>query len=136
MPPIRTPETEHTFLSAKASTGAGTALNVKDYRFLTVFVATDGSGAANLTLKCQGSVSETAPTWASAQSTTNRWDYIALTDLEDEAKVDGDTGFAVAGADDYRIFKIKTDGLVWINFNVTARAAGSVSVFGRPFTNL
>lgn len=135
MPGIRTPKGTHTFFNAKAATGAGTAMRVSDFNHITVFIATDGGGDANLTVKCQGSVEEDAPTWASAQSVTNMWDFIAMTDLEDLSQTDGDTGFVVAGADDYHIYNVNVEGLNWLNFRVTARAEGEVTVIGRQFTN-
>lgn len=125
----------HTFLSAQASTGVGKALNVSDYRHIIVFIATDGGSDAALTVKCQGSISETAPTWGSAQSVTNMWDFVGMYDYEDATLTDGDTGFVVATADDYRMFMINVDGLKWVNFRVTARTEGEVTVIGRPFTN-
>lgn len=132
---IRTPKGTHTFLNAAGATGAGTAMRVSDYNHVTVFIATDGGGDANLTVKCQGSIEEDAPTWASAQSVTNMWDFIHMSDLEDQASTDGDDGFVVAGADDYRIYNVDVEGLNWLNFRVTARAAGEVTVVGRQFTN-
>lgn len=122
---------EHTFLDAKAATGAGAALNVSNYRHIVLSVATASSG--NLTAKVQGSVAKDEPTWGSAQSATNHWDYIQLKDLEDAATIDGDTGFAVTGTDDVRLFEVNTNGLRWLNINVTARSAGSITVKGTTF---
>ena len=51
-----------------------------------------------------------------------------MVDLEDGAPVDGDTGFVVTGTDDFRQFEININSLDYINFSVTARSAGSVTV--------
>lgn len=131
--PARFVTAEHTFFDAKGATGAGTALNVKDFKHIVVTVATDGGSDAAMTMKCQGAISDTAPTWASAASVTNMWDYIHMYDLQNATGVDGDTGFVVATADDYRIFMVNVDALTWVNFRVTARTQGEVTVKGRGY---
>lgn len=127
---MREVSSEHVFFDAKAATGAGLAMNVREYRHIVVSIATDGGGTAALTCKCQGSIQPTAPTWANAQSVTNHYDFIAMYDYQDGSITVGDTGFVVATADDYRLFIVNVDGLEWINFRVTARTAGSVTVKG------
>jgi hypothetical protein len=127
---------ELTILSAAAATGAGTAMKVSGFRHVIVSIATDGGGDADLTVKCQGSIQETAPTWTDAQSVTNHYDFIAMADYEDATFLDGDTGFVVAAADDYRLFMVNVDGLQWLNFRVTARAEGEVTVKARAFSNI
>jgi len=122
---------EHTFLSAKATTGAGTALDVSNYRHIVLAVATAGN--ANLTAKVQGSVSKDEPTWGSAQSVTNHWDYIQIKDLEDASALDGDVGIALTGSDDVRLFEVNVNGLRWVNLVVTAHSAGSITVKGTTF---
>lgn len=126
---------EHTFLNAKAATGAGSVLDVSEFRNVIVTIATDGGSDAALTVKCAGAISETAPTFTSAQSVTNMFDYIFMWDYENATGVDGDTGFSVATADDYRVFMVNTEGLKWLNFVVTARTEGEVTVKARLFDN-
>ena len=126
---------EHIFLSAQATTGVGNVLNVSDYRHILVSVATDGGSDAAMTVKCQGSIAELAPTWSSATSVTNMWEFVGMYDMNDATLTAGDTGFVVATADDYKIFMVNVDGLKWVNFRVTARTEGEVTVLGRPFTN-
>jgi hypothetical protein len=119
-----------TLLAARASTGADVATGspVNDYRHLKVSFATDGGGTAALTVKFRGSISETAPDFTAAQSVTNMWDNIEVIDLQNGSAIDGDTGVAVASADDYRLFAVNTDGLKHFAAVVTARTAGSVTV--------
>lgn len=118
----------YTILNAKATTGAGTAVNVQDYGHLVIWLATDGGGDAALTVKIQGSISVDEPNWDSAQSVTNEWDYLDVKDLQDDASIDGDTGIAVATADDYRLLKVNNDGgLKWLNVVVTARSEGEIT---------
>jgi len=133
----RTTTPEHTFLDDVSATGAGTQMNVADFRHVTLWFATDGGSNADLTVKVQGSISNTAPTWGSAQSVTNQWDYVAMYDLNDPGTiVTGDTGFVVSVADDYKNYIVNADGFKWINVVVTARTDGEVTVKGVGFNNL
>jgi|14_taG_2_1085336.scaffolds.fasta_scaffold01023_2 hypothetical protein len=124
----------HTILSAAAATGQGTAFNVEGYRHIVLYFATDGGSDAALTAKVQGSHMVEEPTWSS-QSVANQWDYIQCVDLEDGSGVDGDDGFVVATADDYRIFEVNTNALSWINIDVTARTEGELTVTVRAFND-
>lgn len=122
---------EMPMLTAKDATGSGNAILVED--FIHIILAIHTASSANLTVKVQGSTQDEQPTWGSAQSPTNKWDYIQLKDLEDAAAIDGDTGFAVAGTDDNRLFEVNVNGLKWLNLIVTARAAGSVTATAKGF---
>lgn len=126
---------EYTILSAQAATGVGKVIDVSDFTHAIISVATDGGGTANLTCKFQGAVNGTAPDFSAAQSVTNMWDFIQVKDLEDGSSVDGDVGFAVAGADDYRQFEYNFNGLKYITARVTAYSAGSVTVKVMLFNN-
>lgn len=128
-------EKEVTILDAQAEVGAriNTGFNVNNYRHIKVSVATDGGGDANFTLKFAGAISDGAtanagPDFTAAQSVTNMYDFLEVIDLEDGTAIDGDTGFAKVGADDYRIFTINVDGIKWFNARLTARSAGEVTV--------
>lgn len=126
-----------TVLDDKGATGVDlvSGINVEDYRNAVLSFATDGGGDAALTVKFVGSIQDTAPTWTTAASVTNMWDYIEVIDLEDGSAIDGDTGVAVASADDYRMVEMNVNGLKWINAIVTARTAGEVTVKAKIFTN-
>ena len=91
----RLPIPEKTILDAKAATGVGNNINVQDFQHCIFSFATDGGADAALTVKFQGSTSDTAPDFSSAQSVTNMWDFIQVIDLEDGSAIDGDTGVAV-----------------------------------------
>lgn len=120
-------------LDAKAATGIGNVINVEDFRHLVL--AIDTASSANMTIKLQGSIQDTQPTFTSAQSATNQWDYIQVKDLEDGSTIDGDTGLVLAGTDDHRIFEINVNGLKWITLNITARSAGSATAIVKGFNN-
>lgn len=130
---MRTPEYSRTLLNAQAATGSSSAILVADYQHICLEVGTASS--ANLTIKVQGSISDDAPTFSSAQSVSNHWDYVEIVDLEDGTSIDGDTGFSVTGTDDFRLFEVNTNNLKWLAVTVTARSAGSVTVKLRPANN-
>lgn len=116
-------------LTAKAATGTGESINVEDFTNIVLAFSSDTS--ANGTVKFQGSVSDSAPTFSSAQSTANHWDYVQTKDLEDGSTIDGDTGIALAGTDDVRLVEVNTNLLKWITATVTARSAGSFTVVAK-----
>ena len=122
---------EANILNGATSATTGTIQQVQDYRHLVLALTT--SGSANFTVKIQGSIQEDAPDFSAAQSTTNRWDYVQIKDLEDGSSVDGDAGVAAAGTDDHRLFEVNTNGLRWLNATITAYSAGAITVTVKPF---
>lgn len=118
-------------LDAKAATGIGKTIDVRDFRNCVVKIGTATS--ANLTVQAQGAVAsaatpDTPPDFSSTQTVSNHWDFVQMVDLQDASPVNGDVGFVVAGTDDFRQFEININSLDYLNFNVTARSAGSVTV--------
>ena len=127
---------EYTLFDAKAATGVSKVIPTDDFQHIIVSVATDGGGDAALTLKFQGAVTgDSPPDFSAAASVSNMWDYIAVKDYEDDSTVDGDTGFSVAGADDYRIFMVNVDAIKYFSARVTARSEGEVTVKVRCYSN-
>ena len=124
-----------TLFDAKGATGVSNVIRVKDNRFVVISVATDGGTDANLTVKFQGSIQVVAPDFSAAQSVSNHYDFIDAFDLEDGASIDGDTGFVVAGADDYRLFELNVNALTHFSARVTARSVGEVTVKLLQFDN-
>lgn len=120
-------------LNAAAAASTGSVVSVADYRNVNLQIGTASS--ANLTVKIQGSFSDTVPTFSSAATVSNHWDYIACYDLNTGLLVAGDTGFVVTGTDDFVNYKVNTDGLKWICATVTARSAGSVTVKADLYDN-
>lgn len=126
---------ETTILDAASSTGAGTVMNVEDFRHIIVSVATDGGGDANFTLQFQASIADNKPDFDSSQSVTNMWDYVQVKDLQNGSSINGDTGLSKSGADDYRLFEVNTNGLTWFTANLTERSQGEVTVKSKRYTN-
>lgn len=132
----------YTILNAEDTQDTVLAIPCDDYRHAIFFVATDGGGDANFTVKFQGSIGKgiganmnVAPTFSSAFSVTNMWDYIEVIDLEDGSAIDGDTGISKSGADDYRILEANINGLQYLSARLTARSAGEVTVVVRLFND-
>lgn len=124
---------EYTILDAAAEASTGKAIDIQDFKHAVFTFATDGGSDAALTVKFQGSISETCPDFSAAQAVDNMWDYIEVVDLEDGTAIDGDAGVAVATADDYRLLEANINGLKWICATVTARTEGEVTVKVRTF---
>ncbi len=108
--------------------GAGKHIYVGDFQDIVVTFDTDGGADAALTVKFVGSVSLDAPDFDKAQSTTNQWDYVEVVDLEDGSAIDGDTGVAVAGADDHRQLAVNVDNLNWFGAIISGRTEGEVKI--------
>lgn len=119
-------------MSAKADTGIGTPILVEDFDTIVVTVTSQDSGSG--TVKMQGSIAETRPAFGSAQSATNRWDYVQMKDLEDNSSVDGDDGVVATGTDIARQFEVNVSGLRWFCPVVTARVAGSFNVHVKGYS--
>ena len=120
-------------LNAAAAASTGSVVSVADYRNVNLQIGTASS--ANLTVKIQGSFSDNMPTFSSAATVSNHWDYIACYDLNTGLLVAGDTGFVVTGTDDFVNYKVNTDGLKWLCATVTACSAGSVTVKADLYDN-
>lgn len=128
-------KTRATLLDAQATTGTGKSILVSDFKNLILEISTASS--ANLTVKIQGSIADTAPTFSSAASVTNPWTYIASYDLENPGSIiPGSTGIIFTGTDAVYNIMPNIDGLNYICVTVTARSAGSVTVKLLGFDNL
>ena len=113
----------------------GKNIFVDDYQHIKLSYDTDGAGDAAMTVKFQGSVSEDCPDFSAASSVTNRWDYVDCVDDEDGSSIDGDTGIAVAGADDHRMLEVNNNGLRWINAIISGWSEGEVTIKTRLYDN-
>lgn len=110
----------------------GKPLFVVDFKNLQLSLNT--SGDANLTVKIQGS-DQDGVDFNAAQSATNRWEYLMIKDLNDNASITGDTGIALTGTDDHRSFEININAKRWISANITAWSAGKLNLISTPFSD-
>lgn len=106
----------------------GKDVNVIDFRNVILAIDTDGGGDAAMTVKIQGSISDTCPDFSAAQSVDNQWDYIEAIDLQDGSSIGGDTGFVVAGADDHVQYEVNVNLIKWINCIISGWSEGEVTV--------
>jgi hypothetical protein len=122
---IRQTMPEIAVFTATSTVGSTAKYDVREYRHLEFFVSTTNS--ANCTLKIKASNQENVD-FTSAATTTNRWAYIEVVDLEDGASVAGDTGIVLTGTDIYSRYEINNNYATYIGFEISAISAGSVNV--------
>jgi len=121
-------------MTDKAATGVGSPQLVNDYKNIQIELvsATD----ANFTAKIQGSFAETCPTFSSAASATNPWFYVNSWDLSDiTTNVTGATGYSASGTDIVKGILVNTDALRWLNLDVTAYSAGTITATAIVYNN-
>jgi hypothetical protein len=121
-------------LEAKATTGTGNAIMVRDFDEIALAVSTASS--ANLTCKVQISNQDTIPDFSAAASPTNLWDYGEVINMSSGAPVDGATGIVTTGTDICRNYVLNNKNATWICATVTARTAGSINVKVKGFNNI
>jgi len=120
--------------SVGAVTGWGTAVSVVYYRNLGISI---GATGATSTVKLACSLSDTEPTWSSAQSATNMWDYVQMIDTENGTSIDGDTGVSWVNSTDVRLFEANSNNFRWCNVNIsgTTGNTGTTTVKFKPADN-
>lgn len=100
--------------------------------FAHLVVSYNTANSANCTIKFQGSLQD-GVNFHTAQSATNRWDYVRVIDLNDGTSISGDTGVALTGTDDNRLFEINVNGLRSVCIAVTAWSAGTINATVKRF---
>lgn len=115
------------------STPPARIIDVSDFKTVTLAVKSTAT-ALNCTMQFVGSISEDAPDFNKAISTTNLYDFIDIIDLEDNASIDGDTGLAVAGSTLTGMYQANVDGLKWFSMIYKIGTAGSANIDVRLFT--
>jgi hypothetical protein len=136
MPSITRNVVRQPILTAKAANGVGTPMLVSDYKNILIDLST--TGTATLTVKIQASLNGPTdpPTFGSAASSTNKWFYIHSYDLVNPSTgVVGSTGYVVAGTDIVKGVLVNTDGIQWLNCEVSGRSAGSATAIAVNYDN-
>ncbi len=123
-----------TMLDAKAATGMGKAIMTEDFKIACIQFGSASSGS--FTVKFQISYSDDCPVFTDAQSVSNHWDYAQVVDLQSGSTINGDTGIALSGTDDFRNLELNINGAKWINAIVTAYSAGTATVKVKLYDNL
>ena len=117
---------EVTIHDGKQATGWG-SVDCPDAQHLILTVATRGLGAGDtIGFKVAGSNSDTEPTFSSASAYNNRWDYLAVRDLQTKDLIVGNTEITALGSGGGTItenvarrFAIEEDNVRWVGVNVT-----------------
>lgn len=122
---------EQKILDAKGATGIGTPMYVGDVQ--NIVIAFHTASSTNATTKLKGSISKGRPTFGSAQSPTNSWEFIEVIDLEDGSAIDGNTGIVQSGTDFNRYYKVNVDALTWIVLDVTTYSAGAITAIAKGY---
>lgn len=123
----------HVLLDAAGETTTGEAIDVRDYDTVMLSFATDGGGDAELTTLVQGAISITPPDFSAVQAADNMWAYVETIDTYNGDLKDGNVGFAVAGADAYKIFEVNTEGLTFLTVSISAYTEGELTVVASLF---
>ena len=121
--------------SAKGATGWSVAIPCEDFRTAVIGLATSGTTTA--TVKIAGAVAlvttapgaESAPTFTSAASISNPWDYIEAVNLQNGSAVDGDTGHSWAGTDTVELYEVNVNELDYIAVQVDAWTQGAITAW-------
>ena len=111
---------------AKAATGIGNIIDVRDFRNVVVSVAT--SDNANCTILCKGSIGDDAAAFGSAASVANMWGTLELATLADSSAPVRGTGIALTGTDILKLYEININGIDFITFDVSVYVAGKVTI--------
>ena len=109
-------------------------IDVQSFDFALLSV--DSSNSAAGTIHFRGSILNTAPDFSLVQTAANQWDNLALVDMENistnlPAMVQGDTGLALTGTDDHRLFRIDVRGLKWLCATIQSFTAGNIRVVAK-----
>lgn len=120
-------------LDAATATGIGKAFNPGGLRHI-IFELFASAGLTSATVKFQVSHQERMPNFAAAASPTNRWSYVAVTNLENQSKIDGNAGQAVT-ASMIRAYEAELNGARWVNAEITAIVGGNITVLATALQN-
>lgn len=80
----------------------------------------------NYTIKFVGSFQEDMPNFFAASSETNRWQYIAVKDLNPAAVYSGSSGLNLSGAFQ-KMLEVNANKLRWFGFIISSYTAGDIT---------
>jgi len=102
------------------------AFDAGSYEFKTITI--NAEEVASVGFKIVGSDMETAPDWYASQSSTNRYDNVAVYDLQNNTELEGDTGITISGTDTNSIYQVYANNLKWLFVKSSNYASGSVDI--------
>jgi hypothetical protein len=106
-------------------TDVGKKIDVSEFRHITITIDAEEAPSASLFLV--GAIQE-APVFYATRSVSNRWENIAIYDIQDASLIPGDTGLTFTGGDDHRMFTANVDELAWIMLKSADYASGSFNI--------
>lgn len=114
-------------LNAAAANGAGSAIDISNYSHVVLQLATSGSAAA--TIKLAVSMSLLKPDFSASPSTTNIYDFIEITPLNNQATpLPGSTGIVLTGTDVKKLYEVDASYIKWICPIVSGYSAGALNL--------
>jgi len=102
------------------------AFDASGFEFKTLSIFAEDN--ASVGFKILGSDMETEPDWYAAQSNDNRYDYVAVWDLEGNTELEGDAGIRIDGTDTYNVYEVFSNNLKWLFVKTENFASGSVDI--------
>jgi hypothetical protein len=111
--------------------GDSTTFNVEGLEYITISV--DAEEVPSASLYFVGSIQNDglmngAPNFYASQSLSNRWDKIAVYNLQNNTEVEGDTGITLSATDAHDIYQVYTQNLKWISAIIDRYASGSLQI--------
>jgi len=106
---------------------------VEEFDYIVLDVVSDGGGDYAGVIHPVGSIGDTAANFAGTISKTNMYEFLDFVDIETATSIDGDTGVTVAGADQYRTFRVDVKGLTWFTVIHSSGTAGELTINARLY---
>lgn len=114
-------------LNNKKSIGIGEPVEVLDFKFKDIMIATQGKAV----IKCQASFEKCD--FMSPSSLQNQWSYIHLVDMNSGAPIDGEIGAVLKSG--VRYFAVNAEGFRFLNLEV-AEVEGSVTALAYLYNEI
>lgn len=118
---------EQILLASTISTATSTGVTVSSYQNVGFTVSTVNTSG---TIKFGCSMADSLPTFATLPTASNRWQYVDVIDLQDEASIDGNTGITFAQSTTIRQVAIRNNVFKHCGafFTTAAANVGSTTV--------
>ena len=113
-------------LNGVTAAGAGSAIDVSDYKNIILQVYTSGNTIA--TIKFAVSYKTTKPDFTSGASATNVYDYVQILPLNAQTALTGSTGIALSGTDVIKNYQVQGNLIKWLCPIVSGYSAGTITV--------